>query len=132
MSLILRTRQRFFARTGRFWRNAVVELLPGLITCVMAGVVAYPMITSSRSISSGSWMGLLAYGIGGMWALLSGIGRIWWERADYRWLERFDKGLCQQCGFDLRSCTSVRCSECGTWHGTLPARRFGNRRQDPA
>lgn len=124
MSLILRARRWFFAGTTRFWRNACVELFPGTVTCVMATVLAYPMCVSPRQISAAAWGGLLAYALGGIFCFLFGVSRIMRERMDNRWFERFDKGLCQRCGFDLRSCTSVRCSECGAWHGRLPLRRF--------
>jgi predicted RNA-binding Zn-ribbon protein involved in translation (DUF1610 family) len=41
-----------------------------------------------------------------------------------RYYKRRAAGLCVKCGYDLRAATSVTCPECGTWHGTAPARRF--------
>jgi ribosomal protein L37E len=72
---------------------------------------------------SGHWRSVAEICLG----LFAGVGGIRWmltKEADWGSDDATCLHACRRCGFDLRSCTTVRCSECGAWHGMIPARHY--------
>jgi hypothetical protein len=71
---------------------------------------------------SGPWRSIAAI-VFGVLLLAGGILHLFKREKRPQWKPSVPGDHCSRCGFDLRSCTTVRCSECGAWHGKLPARR---------
>ncbi|HEY7091021.1 MAG TPA: hypothetical protein VH518_23190 [Tepidisphaeraceae bacterium] len=107
------------------WPRRYTELLVAITVASYVLCQVSAVIQSNLPSSAGLWiwLGLLSFvavgsGIGAMTGFLS-------RHHQNQYGSRRAAGLCGQCGYDLRATATVRCPECGAWHGTTPARRFG-------
>jgi len=114
--------------THGYWPTGYGAIFVGAVSATDGAIHAYPLLGSPGSIPFTVWWLPAVQAAIAVFFLVTGILTAWKQSKQDRWLERFQGGLCRCCGFDLRACTTVRCSECGAWHGKLPAKRFSHRR----
>jgi len=94
-------------------RHKAVRLVLTLIALLLVGYLAWDLVPPGLAagfvvaIFLAGWFGLMA------WSLVR--WRV--EARDFDRRERRSKGLCTECGYDLRG-GHVRCPECGhpIWH----------------
>lgn len=124
----------FTCRMRQLWRSINRDLWPRRYTAWFTGIVvgtfaafqAVQLLNSPGPVAIRQWIlptFLVTVAISSLIEASTGtFSRLVRRRYD----RRRTAGLCGKCGYDLRAATSVTCPECGAWHGTTPAKRFGH------
>jgi Zn finger protein HypA/HybF involved in hydrogenase expression len=106
------------------WPRRYTDLLVGIVVGAFVLWQAHVLAGWRMQVSVGEWLWLGFFALVAVSSLMEGtIGFFsrWTHRIRQ---ERHAAGLCERCAYDLRATASVRCPECGAWHGTIPAKRF--------
>ena len=92
------------------------QLFYGLAMGAYSAVSVDDLLHSRRG-SLGRWVWVLFLALTAVISLIQGATGFFTRSIRQRYDRRRAAGLCGQCGYDLRAAASVRCPECGAWHG---------------
>ncbi len=126
------TRSAFTGRMRRLWRSINRDLWPRRYTAGFTGIFVggfaifqtMQLFASRIPVRASQWFWLAFFWWVAVSSLVEATTGVFSNLLRRRYAKRREAGLCGKCGYDLRATPSVNCPECGTWHGTTPAKRF--------
>jgi hypothetical protein len=106
----------------RLWQSLNRDLIPRRFTAVGVGILfGFFAVTDAYA---GRWVLAAINALAAAVALAEGVIGFSSRRSHRRYNDRRAAGLCGRCGYDLRGSLSVRCTECGAYHGSTPGKRL--------
>ena len=110
----------------RIWRTINRPLIPSYQTAIATGILigvfltadAWTLMRPGVPLHVAQWLWAAVMSLIAVASLVSGITGYLTRRRRRRYDDRRVAGLCGRCGYDLRAALSVRCPECGAYHGT--------------